>query len=716
MSFLNFLKPKQEIDKLHTTATGDYGTINEGFEVSAEPKPPLRGLQGSFIYEKMSFDSQIGMMLNMIKTPILSADWDIVVKSDDEKSKFQAKFCKDYFFSNYPIAFVNLLYQLLSFTEYGFSVFEQVYSIWNYENKNYTVPELLARLQVSVEEIQPRNEILQQRRTDGQLVDIPFDYLVFFVLNQEGDDLRGTSLLRWSYWDWKRKSETEVIDTLGVRKNAVGVPTMQIPKSVKPSSQDYKDLQSVLQRIGRSQNPYLLYYIDYVFKWEFGQYNNAITNQKIARHNTQMAKSVMTQFLELGQASKGGSFALGDVQSQIFLDSLQYLIDLITNTFNNKIIKPMIDINFGKQDVYPELIGLNVNKGKIQTFITNYALLIEKGAIKPTIADEDFIRTKMEMPNLTEEQKAEREKIQSGPQDNDINNDINKNAGPKAKELSENVTKLKLAEKSISALQKERNKFVEKNKPLLTDFMRDNLTVIKEKLLLNLEKILNKGQIPQRGILNLDVPLINNYRKGLVKKVSYFVGDGFLKAKQDAKGHTTKLKLAEIPDVDPNNLPDNLKVYAKNMSNNVIDGQTTSMKVKAVFVAQNKIDRGFTVNQTMAEVNKSLDEYIASGQIATTSSHLITDGSNVGFMDFGKQNADLIQAYQFVAVDDGQTTDICRWLNGHIYSVGGAMLSQVQPPLHYNCRSFMRPIYADEPKAKIDDQLPPPSIWAQRSF
>jgi len=706
MAFLNFLKPKQKIDEVHTTAIGDYGTIDEGLEVSAEPKPPLRGLQGSFIYEKMSFDSQIGMMLNMIKTPILSADWDISTSSDDKKHKFHAKFCKDYFFKNYPIAFVNLLYQLLSFTEYGFSIFEQVYSIWDYEGKRYTVPELLARLQVSIEEIQPRNEIIQQRRTDGQLVDIPFEYLVFFVLNQEGDDLRGTSLLRWSYWDWKRKSETEVIDTIGVRKNAIGVPDMVIPKSVKPDSPDYKAVQSILQRIGRSQNPYMIRYPDYVFTWQFGNYNNAITNQKISRHNTQMAKSVMTQFLELGQASKGGSFALGDVQSQIFLDSLQYLIDLITNTFNNKIIKPMIDINFGKQDVYPELIGLNVNKGKIQTFITNYALLIEKGAIKPTISDEDFIRTKMEMPNLTEEQKIEREKQIAEPQ-------------PKPSEpmpLSENATKLKLAEKSNSALQKERNKFVEKNKPLLTDFMRENMTVIKEKLLVNLEKILNKGQIPQRGILNLDVPLINKYRSGLVQKVSYFVGDGFLTAKKDAKGHTTKLKLAEIPDVDPNNLPDNLKVYAKNMSNNVIDDQTTSMKVKAVFVAQNKTDKGFTTKQTIAEVNKSLDDYILSGPIGTASSHLITDGSNVGFMDFGKQNPDLIQAYQFIAVDDGNTTDICRWLNGHIYSVGGIALSQVRPPLHFNCRSFMRPIYADEPKAKIDDQLPPPSIWAQRSF
>jgi SPP1 gp7 family putative phage head morphogenesis protein len=708
-----FQKPKNK--EIHAAAVGDYGTVDEGFEVSSEHKPPLRGQRGSITYEQMSFDSQIGMMLNAIKSVILSADWDFSIKSDDEKQKFHNEFCKEYFFNNYPLPFVNLLYQILTFSEYGFSLFEQVYRIWNFENTNYTVPELLARLQTSIEEIDPNAQTVKQRKTDGQEAIIPFEYLVFFTLNQEGDDLRGTSLLRWSYWDWKRKSETEIIDTLGVRKNALGIPKITIPHNVKKDSDDFESIENVMRRIGRSQNPYMILYPDYNFDWTFGNYNNAITNQKIARHNSQIAKTFMGQFLELGQSGKGGSFALGDIQSQIFLDSLQYLIDLICSNFNKKVIKPMIDINFGEQDVYPELIGLNVNKGKIQNFINNYALLLEKRAIKPSVADEDFIRTKMEMRNLTDEEKAEREKEKDiGPQSNDINNDMNRNAGPQA--LSEKSNKpLKLAEKTIAKKRKERDDFIDFNKPLLTDFMRGNLTLMKDKLLADLEKILNRGELAQRGLNTLEVSFQNKYKEGLNKKISYFASEGFKSAKKDAAGHTNKIKLAEIPDVNPKNLPDNLRVYAKNMSSNIVDDQATTMKVRAIFVSQNKMDKGYTVKQAIAEANTSLDTYINSGQISTASSHLIADGTNMGSMEFGK-DSDVIQAYEFVAVDDAQTTDVCKWLNGHIYDVGSVQLSQVRPPLHYNCRSFMNPIYTDEPKVVADNEIPPPSIWNTRDF
>jgi len=709
MGLLTDLYKKPKTNDVHGVAIGNSGTIDEGFEVSAEAKPQLRGREGSLTYEKMSFDSQIGMILNAVKTPILSADWDFLNEGQEDTNNIHTQFCRDYFFKNYPLPFNNLLNQMLSMTEYGFSLFEQVYKIWNFNGTMYTVPELQARLQTSIEEIQPDNQIVQQRMTDGQQADIPFDVLVFFVLNQEGNDLRGTSLLRWSYWDWKRKTETEVIDTIGVRKNALGIPVMTIPKSVPPGSKDYEDVQAILNRIGRSQNPHMIKYPDYIFEWIFPNYNNAITAQKIARHNTQMAKSTLTQFLELGQGGKGGSFALGDVQSQVFLNSLQYIIDLLSTVFNRQVIKPMIDINFGEQEFYPKLIGLNVNKGKVQQFITNYGLMLEKGAIKTNDRDEDFIRTKMEMRNLTEEDLAERaEQKEVAPLPPEPLEDKSK--------LSEKSTKLKLAEKPVTEKRKQRNEFVDFNQPLLTDFMQANLTLMKDKLLADLEKILERGELAQRGLNSLELPLVNKYKEGLGKKIGYFNSSGFKQAKKDASGHTTKLKLSEIPDVNPKNLPDPLKVYAKNMSSNTVDSQTTTMKVRAVFVAQNKMDKGFTVKQSISAANEQLDKFINSGNIGTTASFLINDGSNMGFMEFGKENPDIIQAYQYVAVDDSKTTDICRWLNGHIYSVGSIQLSQVRPPLHFGCRSFMDAIYADEPKVTPDNELPPPSIWNTRSF
>jgi len=724
MAILDLFKPKT---KIHTIAIGDFGTQGIGDTVSAEHKPQLQGKKGTETYEKMAYDSQVGMILNTIKSPILSADWDIITKSDDKKQIEHAEFSKEYFFKNYPCPWQNLLYQILTFVEYGFSTFEQIYRLWTWQGTRYHVPELLARMQTSIEEIQPENKLVVQNKTDGKQVQIPFDVLVFFILNQEGNDMRGTSLLRWSYWDWKRKDETEIIDAIGVRKNALGIPTMKIPQSIKRGSTDYTELTKLLEKIGRSQNPYMIYGEGYEFKWEFGNYNNAITNQKIARHNSQMAKTVMVQFLELGQSGKGGAYALGDVQSQIFLDSLQYIVDLVTTVFNRAIIKPMIDLNFGEQNIYPELVGLNINKAKIQQFIDNYAKMLEKGGIEPTINDEDFIRTKMEMPNLTEDEKKLRLEKKLNPptppipptpdENNSDNGDTppDDNDGEPMQMSEEKARIFKLQEPSVTELTKNRREFMDFYVPQMTDYMQSNLTLVKQKYLRDLEVQLNKGTTETQGLKNVPVPFERKYKDGISKKISYFAAWGWRQAKKDASKHKAK-KLAEIPDENPQNLSKELKAYVVNLTDSTVDAQYVNMKTKAVFTIQRKMDNGFTVKQAISEANKVLDDYIDSGQLNTASNYIVGDGTNTGSLKFFEEASDIIQAYRYIAVDDGKTTPLCRWLSGHIYSKDSAEFSQIRPPLHYNCSSFSKPIYEDEPKVTPDNELPPPSVWNTRNF
>jgi len=58
--------------------------------------------------------------------------------------------------------------------------------------------------------------------------------------------------------------------------------------------------------------------------------------------------------------------------------------------------------------------------------------------------------------------------------------------------------------------------------------------------------------------------------------------------------------------------------------------------------------------------------------------------------------ASLIPAFQFIAIVDDRTTDICQERNGMIFSRGEMTTVDVVPPCHYNCRSTIVGVNAAE--------------------
>jgi SPP1 gp7 family putative phage head morphogenesis protein len=55
-----------------------------------------------------------------------------------------------------------------------------------------------------------------------------------------------------------------------------------------------------------------------------------------------------------------------------------------------------------------------------------------------------------------------------------------------------------------------------------------------------------------------------------------------------------------------------------------------------------------------------------------------------------------IEAYMFSAIMDDNTTDICRGLDGQIIRQGDPDFKKYLPPLHFNCRSELVPIFINE--------------------
>lgn len=93
---------------------------------------------------------------------------------------------------------------------------------------------------------------------------------------------------------------------------------------------------------------------------------------------------------------------------------------------------------------------------------------------------------------------------------------------------------------------------------------------------------------------------------------------------------------------------------------------------------------------------------------------------NLGRETVREDNPEMVYAFQFSAILDDRTTDICNWLDGVIVKPWSDRYYQISPPRHWGCRSIWVEILTDEPykpRFTKDSNVPSntgiaPNIWA----
>lgn len=679
----------------------------------------LQGREGSMKYRQMAKgDDQIGMILRVHKNPIRSCCWDIPVPDDaTDIEKKAIGILNKWIFADNPVSFQTLLGQILSFMEYGFSAFEQIYQVYTFEGEKYFVPVLEQRLQTSIQEIMPKEMVVRQQTIDNGQIDIPFENMVLFILNQQGEDMRGESIIRNCYPNWKDKSIYKVWQGMGMQRSASGgIPTVTVPKGTDPDGKEYQAVCQLLERFGTGhENSYMILEDGYTFDIKEVKFDVSNSQSVINSLNAGMALSVLAQFVLLGQNGNTGAFALSRDQSDFFLDGLQYCVNLIEQTYNRHVIRPFLKINFGDaiNSERVQLKGLNMNKKAGQELANILNQLKTAGFITATVDDEIHIRKALEMTPLSEEEiekRKERKDIshqatidglggsQDDPQETDQEPEDAGDSKNKPVKLSD-------------AVIKSRNEIIEKENKEVFDFMKANLLLIKDKLIADIEQTLNRGVIEIQGLKNIDVSYAK-YQKSLERKLAGIAYDAYTRAKKQAK--VRNIKFAE--DRDPREIPNkNLVQFVLNQAAIITEQQTTALKAKAILTASNGPLKGYSIAQTLAQVSKSMDDYIDSSGVVVGGSLVVVGTDNFGAQQFYQEIKDQLWGYRFVAVDDSNTSDICRWYNGKTFSVDSLELIDGTPPLHPNCRSYVDPIYKTEEKPKIDDVIAPKSIREQKS-
>lgn len=342
-------------------------------DLTSEVTPELRWPLSIDVYDRMRRqDAQVSSVLRAVTTPIIRTQWRVNGRGcDSEVTRFVA--------SNLGLPIVDAgidedftaelrgrdrfswdehLRLALLMLPFGHMFFEQVYRYDDAAGR-YRIRKLGPRL--------PRTIAAINVARDGGLVSIqqygagvgdtgtvlPVNRLVAYVLDREGGNWLGQSLLRSAYKNWLLKDRALRTWSTSIERNGVGVPKYK----GAPGETDLSAGAQLASDLRAGDNSGIAV-PDGADMELMGVTGDLPDIEKLVQyHDAQIARSALGHFLNLGSQTNGqvGSYNLGSVFADTFHLGLDAVANMVANTASAHIVEDLVDINFGPTVPAPRL-------------------------------------------------------------------------------------------------------------------------------------------------------------------------------------------------------------------------------------------------------------------------------------------------------------------------------------------------------------------------
>jgi len=230
------------------------------------------------------------------------------------------------------------------------------------------------------------------KTSDSEPITIPVEALVAYVYKRRGTWL-GQSLLRPAYKHWLLKDRSLRRWDERDERNSMGVPHYTAGEE-----EDTLEHGLALARSYRAGNAAGGASALGSKMQLLGVQGMLPDIESAARyHDEAITKSVLAHFLNLGQQTGTGSYALGASFIDFFIMSLQSLAQMIADTATQHVVEDLVDANWGENEPAPVITfdPIGQNAGAV---VQALQLLITSGAIFPDPALDAFVRQLVGLP------------------------------------------------------------------------------------------------------------------------------------------------------------------------------------------------------------------------------------------------------------------------------------------------------------------------------
>lgn len=392
----------------------------------------LQGKKGVEVYREMSEnDDVIGSILYAIEMLIRQASWSVQPGGSSPKDEEAAEFiyqCMD----DMQDTWTDTISEILSFLTYGWSAHELVYKRRAGKSRDPKLNSKYSDGLIGWQKIPIRAQetLWEWLYDDGdnllgmsqmppprfEIIEIPIEKLMLFRTKSRKGSPEGKSILRNAYRSWYFKRRIQEIEGIGIERDLAGFPTLTAPEGMNIWDEDDPDMAAVraaAEKIVQSIRRDSLEGLSMPAGWKLellstGGRRQFDTNAIIERYDTRIAMTVLADFVLLGH-QQVGSFALSSDKTELFSMAVGAYLDIICETFNNKAIPALIDLNgdhFNGITDYPTLEHGDVEGADIQALASYIKDMTGVGVLVPDDGIEDFVREAAGLPERLDDSTA----------------------------------------------------------------------------------------------------------------------------------------------------------------------------------------------------------------------------------------------------------------------------------------------------------------------
>lgn len=209
---------------------------------------------------------------------------------------------------------------------------------------------------------------------------VPGEKLSWHVLEREGNDWLGTSLLRPMYGAWRLKRAVMISAGIGWDRFAFGTPVIRYPK--EGGMKRKREAEDIGRNWQASERGYFVLEGTPEEGWDIdvkggtGTFNDP--TGLIHTYDEQIATAALQHFVVLGRTSTG-SRAVGDALSEPYYLALQAICDDIIQDKQRNVFRKWVDMNWGPEYDLPIINPTKLASRNVSVLAAAIAALSDAG-------------------------------------------------------------------------------------------------------------------------------------------------------------------------------------------------------------------------------------------------------------------------------------------------------------------------------------------------
>lgn len=659
------------------------------------------------IYDDMREDDQVSAMLRLKKISLIGTGWSI--QTDDEQGeKEPMEFLHWALEDAQQTSFDRTLYGILSAIDYGFSITEKVFAKAEMDGREKWIfgQFLTRRPDGFTFDVDEHGTLIALKQNYNALE--PKEKFIHYVHNPEFENPYGESDLNMGvYRAWWSKNH--VVKFMNMFLERFGMPFVVGSYDRNTANlQDMQKIESILKNLQArtgitSPND---------VKWELKEASRAGADgflMAINHYNTMIARAMLVPDLVgmAGQQTSGGSYALGQQQFDLFYKTLQAERNQLERMINTHIIRPLLSWNFPNADKITARFYFNPLTDEEKYKLTErWTAAVQAGAVKPTTSQEVYVAKLLGFPEPTSEEMQE---IEQRKEDMDKIREQGVPANEKPnqeKEPEEKEPPKEMIDHEHHGISLTRELTTYERKVNFAEITRAT-EKIEHEAIVEISRVFKRAlnsvvdtAVEKKVLETKNIGWLKEFKIPFYAQFKAALKDGLEQAYRlgRSSGKSEMARSFALLEEDIGGLtPMEARALLNEVASRVADDEWENLRKLSTPVFENAIKEGLP----WREVSKQLEKAFAGYDLANDSFRLETQIRvnfnkvfNEGRMQEYRKAWDQVEAFQYSAIMDGRTTELCTSLDGKIFSKGDA--AKFNPPNHFNCRSLLVPILTGE--------------------